>query len=149
MVRRQDRVPVVLDTNVIVRALTNPAKLSASARVYRLWQQRQVQLVISQQLLQEYLDVLAELGVAPERLDRFEQRLITRDTVTIVPLGRRIPVERDPADEPILSTAASGSVKYLITLDNDLLELPIETRRRLHFEILTPARFLKVYPKRS
>jgi hypothetical protein len=36
MARRKDRVPVVLGTGVIVRALASPSELSASARVYHL-----------------------------------------------------------------------------------------------------------------
>ena len=144
MVRRQDRVHVVLDTNVIVRALANPSGLSASAHVYRLWLQRQIQLVVSPPLIQEYLDVLAELGVAPARLDKFAQRLLTRGTVTTVHLSRRISVERDPTDEPILSTAASGPVQYLLTLDKDLLDLPIILKQTLRFQILSPATFLKM-----
>ena len=148
MVRRQDRIAVVLDTNVMVRALTNSSGLSASARVYRLWLQRQIQLVVSAPLIREYLDVLAELGIAPERLAKFEQRLLTRSTVTSVRLSQHIPVERDPTDEPILSTAASGSAEYLLTLDNDLLELPATLKRMLHFQILSPAQFLKLQSKK-
>ena len=143
MVRRQDRIAVVLDTNVIVRALANSSGLSASARVYRLWLQRQIQLVVSAPLIREYLDVLAELGIAPERLAKFEQRLLTRSTVTSVRLSQHILVERDPTDEPILSTAASGPAQYLLTLDKDLLELPGPLKRTLRFQILTPTQFLK------
>jgi len=148
MVRRQDRIAVVLDTNVIVRALTNSSGLSASARVYRLWQQRQIQLIISSELTQEYLEVLAELGVAASRLDKFAHRLLTRDTVTSVHLSHFIRVERDPTDEPILSTAASGPAQYLLTLDKDLLELPATLKRTLRFQILTPAQFLKAQAKK-
>jgi hypothetical protein len=36
MARRKDRIAVVLDTNVIVRALANPSGLSASARISSL-----------------------------------------------------------------------------------------------------------------
>jgi len=42
-----------------------------------------------------------------------------------------------------LPTAHSADVEYLITLDRDMLEMPIEQRRRFKFEIVTPAQFLE------
>jgi predicted nucleic acid-binding protein len=72
MVRRQDRIAVVLDTNVMVRALTNSSGLSASARVYRLWLQRQIQLVVSAPLIREYLNVLLELPATLKRMLHFQ-----------------------------------------------------------------------------
>lgn len=143
MVKRKERVLALLDTNVLVRALANPNAKSASTRVWQLWLQRRLQLAVSPEVVAEYKEVLARLGIAEKRVERFVQRLAERETVTHVNLGRRLHIGRDPSDEFILSTADAARVEYLVTLDKDLLELPWEERRRLRFQILTPSEFLK------
>lgn len=143
MAKRKARVRVVLDTSVLIRAWTTPNPLSASARVYRLWLLRQFQLVVSAELVDEYVRTIERLNFTEARTRRFIQRLSQRSTVPWVRLGRRLSIERDRSDESVLSTADSGDVRYLVTLDRDLLEIPAEQRRRFKFEIVTPAQFLE------
>lgn len=144
MARRKDRIVVLLDTNVVVRAITNSSGKSASARVWELWLRRRLQLVVSPAVVDEYAEILERLGVASARVERFIERLNERETVTHVNLGRRLRLTRDPEDEFILSTADTARADYLITLDRDLLEMPWAERRRLRFEIGTPAEFLRL-----
>ncbi len=142
MVRRKERVPVLLDTNVLARALLYPHAQSPSARILSLWKQRRIQLVVSDRVVEEYFEILDRLGVSAERVRRLAERLAGKETVTVVNLGRRLRVARDPEDEVILSTADAGRVDYLVRLDKDLLELPWDERRRFKFQIVTPAQFL-------
>lgn len=144
MVRRKDRIVVLIDTNVLVRAVASRSGKSASARVWQLWVRRRLQLAVSSAVVNEYAEVLARLGVASVRIERLIERLNERETVTHVNLGRRVRLTRDPDDEFILSTADTARADYLITLDRDLLEMPWEERRRLKFEIVTPAEFLRL-----
>jgi len=141
--RRKDRIPVVLDSNVIVRALMDPRGRSPSARTYRLWLQRKLQLVVSGAVKAEYLDVLARLGLRQTLVDRFADRLKERRTVTHVSPGQHFGICRDPDDEVFLEAAQVGHARLLITNDTDLLEIPEADRGYLTFEILRPAEFME------
>lgn len=136
---RRSRLPVVLDTNVVVAQLLSRTRRSANARVYDLWLvRRELQLVVSPPLVEEYLELLGRIGVAEERAARFRRRLLTSATVTHVNLGKRFPLSRDADDDFLLATAHAGRARYLVTNDRDLLEIPAEERRRFRFETVTP-----------
>ena len=140
MARRKDRVPVVLDTNVIVGALLGTKRQSANQRVYRLWLRRQLQLIVSPEIAAEYLELIERLHISPPRAEAFRSRLQRRDIITHVNLGRRFTESRDPDDNLILATAAVGRAEFLVTHDHDLLDISVEQQRK--FEIVTPFDFL-------
>lgn len=143
MARRKDRLPIVLDTNVIVGALLSTRRQSANQRLYRLWLQRRVQLIVSREIVAEYLELIERLSISPPRAEAFRQRLQRRDVVTHVNLGPRFTESRDPDDNLMLATASVGKAAYLITNDHDLLDIPAEQRGRFRFQIVTPVVFLK------
>lgn len=143
MPRRKERVPVVFDTNLIIafHLSTNPE--SANSKVYRLWRnERRLQLVVSDETVGEYLEILARLGVATSRIERLKERLERRETVTRVNLGTRPKASRDPDDNLILAAAIAGQVKFLITNDRDLLDIPAGQKRKFKFSIVSPVEVL-------
>jgi putative PIN family toxin of toxin-antitoxin system len=108
---------------VLVRGLINP---------YGIWgrlvfeRAGHYQLVVSPALLAEYLEVLAR----PELTRKFKSLpgqmrelldLLTR--AEVVPLDELPTFERDPGDAHVVATAERGNVDYLISADNDLLDL--------------------------
>jgi len=142
--RRKERLPVTLDTNVVVSYYLSQHRQSASAQIFRLWRdQRQLQLVVSDVVINEYLEVLRRVGVSEERIARLMERFERRQTVTHVNLGARYTESRDPDHNLILATAAAGKVKFLVTNDHDLLDIPDIQLRRFKFEIVTPQEFLR------
>ncbi|MGH9832712.1 MAG: putative toxin-antitoxin system toxin component, PIN family [Blastocatellia bacterium] len=143
MPRRKDRLPVVLDTNVIVSFFLSRRARSASAEIFALWfRQRKLQLIVSDELVAEYLEVLTRLPIPEKRVAQFRERLQVRETVTHVNLGARHAISRDPDDDLLLATAAAGQAHFLITNDHDLLDIPLTQKRRFRFEIVTPGAFL-------
>lgn len=141
---RKERLPVVLDTNVIVGFFTSRTRRSDNARVFDAWLvARRLQLIISPPLLGEYLELLDRIGIEAARVRRFRQRLQTLPTVTRVNLGKRFPVSRDPDDDALLATAHAGRALYLVTSDRDLLEIPGEARQPFRFEIVRPSELLR------
>ena len=142
MARRKARLPVVLDTNVVVGALLSTKRQAANQRVYRLWLHRQLQLIVSPEIAAEYLELIERLRISPARATAFRERLQRHDIITHVNLGARFTESRDPDDNLILATAAAGKAKYLISNDYDLLDIPAAQRRRFKFEILSPKAFL-------
>lgn len=138
------RVPVVLDTNVIIAQLLSKTRRSANARVFDLWLiRRELQLIVSPPLIEEYLELFSRIGIADERIARFHQRLLTARTVTRINLGRHFQMSRDADDDFLLSTAHAGRAKYLVTNDRDLLEIPVSEIQSFRFKIVTPYNLLR------
>ena len=81
MPRRKERIPVILDTNVVVSYYLGRNRQSASAQIFRLWRdQRKLQLIVSDVVINEYLEVLRRVGVSEERiarLRRFKFEIVT------------------------------------------------------------------------
>lgn len=143
MAKRKERLRVVIDASVIGRAWTSPNRHSPSVRVYLLWVHHWLQLFVSDEIVEEYETLARRARIAEPRIAKFMERLLARDSVTWIKLGRRFHLERDLKDEHVLAAADSGQVRFLITLDRDLLEISIQERRRFKFEIVTPAQFLE------
>ena len=140
---RKRRIPVVFDTNVIVGFYLSRTPSSANQQAFRLWRdQRKLQLIVSDEILREYLEVLTRLGVSEPLVIRLEKRLERRTTVTNVRLGSRPKVSRDPDDNLMIATARSGKARFLVTNDRDLLDITAQEQARLRLEIVTPNEFL-------
>lgn len=140
---RKNRVVVVLDTNVVVGFYLSRNQASPNAQVFRLWRdRRKLQLILSSELTTEYLEVLPRLGVGEKKVARLAGRLESRETITHVNLGARATESRDPKDNSVLSTAAAGKARFLVTNDRDLLDIPASQRKKFKFEIVTPADLL-------
>lgn len=148
MASRRRRISVVLDTNVFVRALKTRSKQSPNRRLLRLWLFKQLQIVVCEELVAEYLGVLRDvLGFDSVLLEQWRQRWTAYPTTTVVNLGRRYTESRDPDDNVLLATALVGRCRFLITNDRDLLELPKDTLRSLPFHVVTPIAFLKEFER--
>jgi uncharacterized protein len=114
----------VFDTVVVLRAYINPGSrwghlLAQHADRYRL--------IVSPALVAEYLDVL----LRPELIRRFAT-LADLDTASVFALlawtevVRPVTIPaicRDPKDDMILATAATGRAAYIVSEDRDLLDL--------------------------
>ena len=117
---------VVLDTVVFVRGLINP---------YSIWGKilvdysKQYNLVVSPQVVTEYLEVLYRPEVA-----RKYRTIADRDVSEILKMLERaesvIPdtvekVCRDPEDDIFIATAKLSGADVIVTEDNDLLILGV------------------------
>ena len=140
---RKDRIPVVLDTNVLVAYYLSKKKDSANSKVFLLWRTvRRLQLVVSDEVVAEYLEILQRLGVPQVRISRLEERIRSRKTVSHTKLGIRPTESRDPDDNLILATAVAGNAQYIVTNDLDLLDIPESAKKKFRFAIVTPGQFL-------
>ena len=113
---------VVLDTNTLISALLFSGTAS---RLVLLWQSRRITVLISKEILQEYLRVLAypkfQLGDHEIRALVEEELLPFAETIRV---RRRLAVvRRDPEDDKFLECAVAGRAEYLVTGDRDLREL--------------------------
>lgn len=145
MISRKLRIPVVLDTNVLARALKTRSPVSANQRILRLWLlERKVQLFVCPDLVAEYLSVFESvLGLSDRSLNEWNRRLLHDPRSTVVRLGPRFTASRDPDDDLLLATASAGKVDALVTNDRDLLDLPNDVLKSLQFRVDTPSTFLR------
>ncbi|HEX8843790.1 MAG TPA: putative toxin-antitoxin system toxin component, PIN family, partial [Pyrinomonadaceae bacterium] len=133
---RKDRTAVVLDTNVLVAYYLSKKKDSASSKIFQLWRtRRRLQLVVSEEVIAEYLGVLQRLGVPDVRITRLKERIRRRQTVSHTKLGARPTESRDPDDNLVLATAIAGKVEYVVTNDHDLLDIPSSAKKKFRFSI--------------
>jgi uncharacterized protein len=134
----------VLDTNVLVSALlfTGPPSQLVSA-----WQSGRLRPVLSADILEEYLRVLA---YPKFKLTDHEIRgLIEEDLLpfieTVRPTPMTVPTLRDRDDLKFIACAKSARARWLVSGDDDLLSLgTVES-----IEIVSVATFLKLLKRRS
>lgn len=131
---------VVLDTNVLVSALLFTGTTS---ELVPLWQKAAITVLLSREILEEYLRVLAypKFQLSEDEI----KALIEEDLlpfVQVIKPGIRVHVvKRDPADNKFLECAVAGKADVLISGDKDLLAL----RHYRQVRIQTPSRFLEVF----
>jgi putative PIN family toxin of toxin-antitoxin system len=143
MVRRKERTPVVLDTNVFVRNFKSRRRANPNKRVVHLWLlEKRLQLILCREVLEEYLGIFADvLNMDKQTLEKWRSRFEEDSRCSVVRLGRRYTESRDPDDNIWLATAHTGHAEYLVTNDRDLLDLPADFQSKLPFMILTPFKF--------
>lgn len=86
------------------------------------------------------------LGMTTDVIEEWRERFTEDSRVSFVNLGTRFELSRDPDDNLVLATAATGRASWLLTNDKDLLDLPEDSMRLLRFEISTPHLFLRSAP---
>ncbi len=145
---------VVFDCNIYLQALikeTGPA-----AACLDLFENGAIQLYVSEALLIELRDVLTR----PKLQQRYSRLTEARADLLIASLRERakllktVPLvfhySRDPKDEPYLNLAIAAGATYLVSRDDDLLDLMTgvtpdckDFRQRFrHIRILDPVVFL-------
>ena len=128
---------VVIDTNVVISGLLFNG---VPGEIVTMWKEGVVQPLISKEILDEYLKVLAypkfELTekeitflVYCEVLPYFED--------TVVRKKKRVIME-DPSDDKFIVCADAGKADYIISGDNHLLNLKVYKS----IEILAPSQML-------
>lgn len=111
---------LVIDTNILapgmVGALASPPKQTASAGLLRAWQAGLCSVVVSDDLLDEYRDVLQRpaFGLSPRQARRACDALARLATV-VTPLRGRPLLTRDPGDDMVLKTALADKVDFIVT----------------------------------
>jgi putative PIN family toxin of toxin-antitoxin system len=133
----------ILDTNVLVSALLftgPPSKLDPA------WQSGRLRPVLSAEILEEYLHVLAYPKFT--LTDGEIRRLIEDDLLPFVGTIRTkpliVPSLRDPDDLKFIACAMESNVRWLVSGDDDLLSL----RRFESIEILSVSTFLNLLKRR-
>ena len=128
---------VVLDTNVIISALlfTGPP-----SRLVPAWQSGRLQPVVSPQILDEYLRVLAypKFKLTSTEIRGLMEEELLPFIETARPGPSTAPRLRDPDDTKFINCALTAGVRRLVSGDDDLVSL----HRVQSVEIVSVAVFL-------
>ncbi len=135
---------VVLDTNVLISALLFTG---IASEVVPLWQKGAITVLLSREILDEYLRVLA---YPKFQLSEGEIKGLIEEEflpfVQIIKPGTRIRiVKRDPSDNKFLECAVAGKADVLISGDKELLAI----RHYRQVRVQTPSRFLEAFFRRQ
>ena len=148
---------VVLDTNILVRALLN--ERSPSGRILRACELRLVVPLLSVPVLAEYRSILNDPELAAE-FPQLEKRRVgaALERLRYVgdvyhPVRVRFELPRDPKDSKLIELAIAGRASHLISTDRDLLDLGTGRddvaqrfrRRRPAIKLIKPDEFMKLF----
>ena len=132
----------MLNTSVIISHLYG----GTSKKVVDLWKHGYLQLIISPEIVAEYLRVLQKSPLLTERGFQVLRLWFShKSKVTEVRPGTRFKVCRDENDDMFLDAAYAGKAKYIISWDKDLLT--IEEFKGI--KIVNPGEFLEIYERRQ
>lgn len=141
----------VFDCMVILQAAARPT--GPAGACFGAVREGRVTLLLSPEILTEVRDVLSRPKVlrkfpalTQEAIDVFLRELADR-AVTILDVPSLFRLPRDPKDEPYINLAIHAQVSYLVSRDNDLLDLMDDKAFRQEFAgltILDPVSFLRL-----
>jgi putative PIN family toxin of toxin-antitoxin system len=111
---------IVFDTNVYVAEalLGQAAEAMIDATLKARWR-----VFVSDHILVEVQRVLAEKLKLSRRFAAMTRHRVARRCVSVEPSESRHRVAADADDTPVLRTALAAGVDYLVTNDQDLLQL--------------------------
>ncbi len=132
---------IVVDTNVLVAALTRPT--GSAAQIARAWREGRVELVVSEATLREaelvlggrWLHRLATAREVEGLLQDLRGRAVRVSPQSAVDLDLK-----DEGDRRLVEAAVAGDAAYLITADREVLR----SRGYAGTEFVTPTEFLEV-----
>lgn len=112
-------VRAVVDTNVIISSLwgKNPGK------IIELWDKDKILLIVSQEILDEYFEVLDRFELSEEDIEELTLLFSnSRKTLLVKPKSKQTVIKRDPKDNKFLECALEGEAAFIISGDKDLIE---------------------------
>jgi|JI9StandDraft_2_1071091.scaffolds.fasta_scaffold755954_1 putative PIN family toxin of toxin-antitoxin system len=122
----------IIDTNAFVSGIIWSGK---PAQIVSKWLSGEFELILSAELLAEYVEVIERLSKNPELASHWQDKLIKK--ATFVSVTHTVDICRDPDDNFILALTLASGADYLITGDKDIL-----TISDFPIRIVSPATFL-------
>ena len=133
-------IKVVIDTNTIISSLWG----GKPGKVITLWKAREVRLLISEEILKEYLRVLARFKLTDKDLKAWASFFTDPGRVEkISPVKHFEIIKEDTSDNKFLDCAVTGKAEYIISGDKHLCNL----KEFKGIPILNADKFLKIYQK--
>jgi putative PIN family toxin of toxin-antitoxin system len=124
---RMSKPVVIFDTGSVLQSVLNPA--GPAAKAIGLMDKDQISVYVSPSLRSEYEDVLyrssiraKNIFITDEQVNAFLARFDSQTAMVANPPSY-VNYARDPDDEPVINLAIHVGADYVVTRDNDLLDL--------------------------
>ncbi|MBI2044922.1 putative toxin-antitoxin system toxin component, PIN family [Candidatus Pacearchaeota archaeon] len=136
---------ITTDTNVLI---SSTFWEGASDKIMQKVENKEVELVLSKELISEFTKVLGYDEIKDKIKDKnLEVRRSVEKIVsisTIVESSQKFEIVKDdPDDNMVINCAAEGDVDYVVTQDNHLLKI----KEFKGIKILNPEEFLEIFEK--
>lgn len=114
---------VVIDTNIFVSSFFNPN--GNPKRVIDLWKNRKITLCVTEEILEEYVEVLARLGFSNEpELEELLRLFKKKNNIIYIASTPKFNlIKDDPSDNKFIECAVTAQAQYIISGDKHLLNL--------------------------
>ena len=130
---------VVIDTNVFISSFFG----GIPRKITNQWKEGHIILCLSQEIVEEYLEVLNRLGLK----DKNEIRKLTKlfaegyNSIFTATTPTLSVVEEDPDDNKFIECAVSLDCKIIVSGDKHLKNI----KKYINIEILSPKEFIEMY----
>lgn len=132
---------VVVDTNVFVSSFFNPE--GAPRGIIDLWKKGQLVLCVTEEILEEYIEVLARLGLSGEsELEELLELFKRKESIIFTKSTQKLyVVEADPDDNKFIECAAEVQASCIVSGDKHLTEM----KKFRDIIIIPPAEFINLF----
>lgn len=120
-------IKAVFDCNVFWQIFFS--ETGTGSRCWNLVTDEKVELIVSQEILDEVEDVLTRPSTqkkfsqaTTENVGIFIEEILDQATL-IHPVEKKFDYQRDPKDEPYINLAVQTKARYIVSRDKDLLSL--------------------------
>lgn len=118
--RRTPKIKAVIDTNVLISSLWG----GKPQRIIEIWDKNEIFVLVSQQILDEYFEVLNRFDLTEEDIEDITILFANPNKTILIEPGIKLNViETDVDDNKFLECAKSGNADYIISGDRHLLDL--------------------------
>lgn len=129
---------IVLDTNLLVSGIFWSG---APLKILEHWRKEKLQVLATENILDEYLRVIEKISVKAGRPDLFlAWSALLPMKLDLILVKKSFKLCRDPDDDKFIDCAVAGKAEYIVSGDDDLLSL----KKVMQIEIATARDFLKV-----
>lgn len=112
-------------------------------RILAAWARGRFEVVISKDILHEYLAVLKRIDTKGKIAERWGAFIL--ENAYVVKASNLVKLSRDSADDKFINTAIIGRADYIISGDDDLLSL----KEKGPVTIISPRKFAAMLEKMS
>lgn len=129
---------IVLDTNVLISAIFWGGK---PREIIKLWVSDYIELFATKEIIKEYFDIMDRMDRQRMLVEKWQNYILKN--IHIIEAKAFIRLSRDPHDDKFLNCAIAANATYIVSGDNDLLELKEIGKTK----IVSPSVFIKTYEK--
>jgi putative PIN family toxin of toxin-antitoxin system len=134
---------VVIDTNVFVSSFFG----GTPRNIINFWKQGEISLCLSQEIIQEYIEVLNRLGLNNTNEIQNLTKLFAEgyNSIFTATTPRLAIVEADPDDNKFIECAVALDCKIIISGDKHLRDI----KNYIDIKIMSPKEFVEMWPIRA